>query len=38
MKEVEVAATEEQASQFLLAGGIYGGKDRDTAEHGGAGI
>lgn len=26
MKEVEVAATEEQASQFLLAGGIYGGK------------
>ena len=25
MKEVEVAATEEQ-SQFLLAGGIYGGK------------
>ena len=26
MREVEVAATEEQASQFLLAGGIYGGK------------
>ena len=26
MKEVEVAATEEQASRFLLAGGIYGGK------------
>ena len=26
MKEVEVAATEEQASQLLLAGVIYGGK------------
>ena len=26
MQEVEVAATGEQSSQFLLAGGIYGGK------------